>query len=580
MPRMKASEALVEALAAEGVEYVFGLPGGHSVSIFYDEMGKARQPEAILARHETAGAFAALGYAQLTGKPAVCQGTAGPGFSHMLVGIHEAMYSRIPLVVIAPNAPISEFGKGELQEFHQVENVVQPAKWWYRVDRPEKIPWVIQQAFKHATAPPCGPVFIDIPIDIGDMTAEMPEYTPAPKSTCVADDASIQQAADALVNAKNPVIICGRGIHQSGAHRQVQTLAETLAMPVLVTNHGKTSIPENHPLYGGGVGCNRTVISQTLLEQSDCWLWAGSQIEEFAVGKDWDPLPEGRTFINLNIDPTQFGRNWTPDICLFGDAALTLDRVIEACAEDAGDRNWRDSDAARQVAELRAQHRDNIERLVAETKGPVHFAQFLWELNNLMPEDASVVVGEGANRVWTATQLELKTPHTWVSASDFGCMGYAIGASIGAALARPGKNCFCLTGDGSFQMQMQEIVVAAQYELPITYVVFNNNALGWIKWGQKTGRDERYYATDFRANWNHAEAAQAAGLAGLFVDSPEKCGHAIESALQANESGRPALIEVAVPWDEQTPGFCAHHMGCSMDQGFEEAQKGCILPEE
>ncbi len=574
MARKKASEAVVEALAAEDVEYVFGLPGGHSVTIFYDELSKQDKVKAILARHETAGAFAALGYAQLTGKAGVCQGTAGPGFSHMLVGIHEAMYSRIPLVVIAPNAPIAQYGKGELQELPQIESVVGFAKWWYRVDRPEKIPWVMQQAFKHALAPPCGPVFVDIPIDIGDMEAEMDDYVPAPRSGCMADAESVAAAAEALVSAKSPVMICGRGVHQSGAYEEVRRLAELLAMPVLYTNHGKTSIPENHPLAGGGVGCNRTCVSEALLDEADCWFWVGSQIEEFAVGKGWPQLPPERTFINLNIDPTQFGRNWMPDICLLGDAKLTLTQLIEACAEDAGERDFASSEAANKIAQLKKQWRGQVDALVANSKGPVHFSQFLTELNRLMPDDAVVVVGEGANRVWTATELQLTTPGTWVSASDFGCMGYAVGASIGAAVARPGKNIFCITGDGSFQMQMQEIVVARQYELPITYVVFNNNALGWIKWSQKLGRDERYYCTEFTANWNHAEAAQAAGLAGLYVDSAEKCASAIESALQANADGRPALIEVLVPWDEQTPGFHAHHTGCSTAEAYDTLTGG------
>jgi len=557
----KASDALVEALAAERVEYVFGLPGGHSVCVLYDSLSQQQQVKAVLARHETAGAFAALGYAQLTRGPGVCQGTAGPGFSQMLTGIHEAAAAKLPLIVIGPNAPISGFGKGELQEFAQTEAVIGCAKWWYRVDRPEKVAWVVQQAFKHAMAPPCGPVVIDIPLDIGDMKADIPDYVRAPRSTCVADDASVEAAARALVNAQRPVMICGRGVHQSGAYEQVRQLAELLALPVCHTNHGKTSIREDHPLAAGGVGCNRTVISDALLAEADCCFWVGSQIEEFAAGKGWPALPESCTLINLNIDPTQFGRNWTPDTCLLGDARLTLARLIDACAEDAGDRDYHTSRAAGQIADLRMQWRAQVGELVARSKGPVHYAQFLTDLNRLMPPDAVVVLGEGANRVWTATELQLTVPGNWVSASDFGCMGFAVGAAIGVAFARPDTTVLCLTGDGSFQMQMQEIVVAAQYSLPITYVVFNNNALGWIKWGQKTQREGRLYCTDYTANWDHVAAAEAAGLEGFRVGNPAQSGPAILGALRANKEHRPALIEVAVPWDEQTPGFQAHHLG-------------------
>jgi acetolactate synthase I/II/III large subunit len=561
-----AAQAMVEALRAEEVEYVFGLPGGHSVAIFYDELARQRDVQAILARHETAGAFAALGYAQVTRKAGVCQGTAGPGFSHMLVGLHEAWYSKMPLVCIAPNAPIVDFGKGELQEFHQVEQVTNFVKWWYRVDRPEKIPWVMQQAFKHALAPPCGPVFVDIPLDIGAMTAEMPDYVRAPRSRSQADPQEVEKAAEALLTAKHPVLICGRGVHQSGAYAEVRELAELLAIPVLHTNHGKTSLPDNHPLSGGGTGANRTCGSQALLERSDCWLWIGSQIEEFAVGKSWPELPKGRTFINLNVDAQQFGRNWVPDICLLGDAALTLRQLLDACREDAGERDFATSEAAQTVAAGKAAHKASVDRIIAGSKGPVHHAQFLRELNRLMPQDTVAVIGEGANRVWTATELQVNTPGHWVSASDFGCMGYAVAAAIGASFGKPGCNVVALTGDGSFQMQMQEIVVAAQYELPITYVVFNNNCLGWIKWGQKVGRDERFYCVDYDVNWKHAEAAKCAGLAGFFVDEPGQCAPAIQGALAANAQGQPALIEVMVPWDEPTPGFLEQHGVCDMEE--------------
>jgi len=559
MARMTAARALVEALKAEGVKYVFGLPGGHSVRILYDELYHDSDIQAILARHETAGAFAALGYAQVTGEAGVCQGTAGPGFSHMLVGLHEAWYGKIPLVCIAPNSPIASYGKGALQEFHQIEQVTSVTKWWYRVDRPEKIPWVMRNAFNRALSPPCGPVFIDIPLDIGPMEAEMEPYVSVPRSRPAADPADVQKAAEMLVDAELPVLVCGRGVHQAGAYNEVRELAELLAMPVLTTNHGKSSIPEDHPLSAGGVGCNRTLVSETLLEQSDCWLWVGSQIEEFAVGKQWPELPPGRKFINLNVDPEQFGRNLVPDVALLGDAKLTLRQLIEACRDGAGERDFTSSPAAARIAALQAQYAEQIAGLVANAKGPVHPAQFLAELQRLMPSDAVVVLGEGANRVWTATQLKLTTPGTWVSSSDFGCMGYAIGASIGAALGRPGKQVLCLTGDGSFQMQMQEIVVAAQYHLPITYVVFNNNCLGWIKWGQQRMFDGRYYCVDYEVNWDHAAAAEAAGLKGLKVEVPDQCAAAIEAALEANADGQPALIEVMVPWDQPTPGFVTHH---------------------
>lgn len=557
--RRTGSQAIVDALLAEGVEYVFGLPGGHSVPVLYDEMAKRGAPRAFLTRHETAGAFAALGYAQVTRKAGVCQGTAGPGFGQLLPGLHEAWYSRIPLVAIAPNSPVPTYGMGALQEFPQIESVLPFAKWWYRVDHAAKAAWAVRRAFTIAQALPPGPVLLDIPLDIGAQPAPDEEYRAVASSRPAADPEAVEECVRLLLAAEMPVLVCGRGVHQAEAYDELRELAELLGSPVLWTNHGKTCLPDDHPLNAGGVGVNRTPCSEAILQESDCWVWIGSQIEEFAVGKNWPTLPASRRFININADATQFGRNWAPDLSLCADARLALGQIAETVRRAGGGFVGRAQALAARICRMKSDYREQVTALIASSTGPVHPAQFLRAVQESLESEDIVVLGEGATRVWTATELLLRTPGNWVSASDYGCMGYANGAALGAAVGRPGVPVWCFTGDGSFQMQMQELATAAQYRLPIAFVIFNNSCLGWIKWRQEARCKGQHFAVDFTTNWCLAQAAPAAGVEGVLVDAPEKCTEAVAAARRAFAEERPVLIEVLVPWCEQTPGFVRHH---------------------
>jgi len=558
MARKKADEALVEALKTEGVRYVFGLPGGHSVKILYNAIRDDPDIEAVLARHETAGAFTALGYAQMTAEPVVCHGTAGPGWAQTIPGVHEAFAAHIPLICLVAAAPTADYGKGALQEFPQYESMLTCTKWAYRVDRADKIPWVMRQAFKHALAPPPGPVFVEVPIDIPDEVVEMPEYAPAPRVKMQANPVDVDIAVRILLDAHRPVLIAGRGIHQARAWTELREFAELLHLPVLTTNSGKTAIPENHPLYAGGVGCNETLVSEAFMSTTDCMFWIGSQIEEFAA-RNWPPLRPEQRFIHADADPGQFGRNWVPDVALLGDAKLVLRQLIQAARDSAPRGSFRESAAAEEIAHLWHKYAQACAALPDMLEGAVHHIRVVEEVQRQMANNAVIVLGEGANRCWTASHLRIPAAGRWVSASDYGCMGFAVPAAIGAKLARPEARVIALTGDGSFQMQMQELPVAIQHRAPVTWIVMNNNCLGWIKWGQERYWSERFYATDFQPNWRFDKVAEACGCFGARAETPEELASALSSALQANEEGTPAVIDVRVPQLAQTPGFVVHH---------------------
>ncbi|MCD6350543.1 MAG: thiamine pyrophosphate-binding protein, partial [Armatimonadetes bacterium] len=263
--------------------------------------------------------------------------------------------------------------------------------------------------------------------------------------------------------------------------------------------------------------------------------------------------------ININLDAAQFGRNWVPDLAVCADAKVALGQLLEALRREGRDWSERREAVAAQIAALKAEYRREVDSLIQASAGPVHPALFLRAAQEALGPEDVVVLGEGATRVWTATELNLPTPGNWVSASDYGCMGYANAAAMGAAVGRPGAPVWCFTGDGSFQMQMQELATAAQYGLPIAYVVFNNSCLGWIKWGQAVRCEGRHCAVDFEYNWDFVQLAQSAGVEAVRVDGPEKIPEALALARRGFAESRPVLLEVLVPWNEQTPGFVKHH---------------------
>jgi acetolactate synthase-1/2/3 large subunit len=248
-----------------------------------------------------------------------------------------------------------------------------------------------------------------------------------------------------------------------------------------------------------------------------------------------------------------------PDVALLGDAGLVLEQLMEASRDVAPPGRFQESPVARRIARLWEQYARRMAALPDMVDGAVHPAKVVEQVQRQIGTNTLIVLGEGANRVWTASHLRIPAAARWVSASDYGCMGFAVPAAIGAKLARPDLQVIALTGDGSFQMQMHELPVAVQHDAPVTWIVMNNDCLGWIKWGQQRYGGERYYATDFAPNWRFDKVAEACGCFGARAQTPGEFAAALAKALSANADGTPAVVEVRVPPFEQTPGFIAHH---------------------
>ncbi|MEM2901729.1 MAG: thiamine pyrophosphate-binding protein [Candidatus Bathyarchaeia archaeon] len=557
MTVLRADRAVVQSLVKENVKYVFGLPGGHSCEILYDALHGEESVKPILTRHEESGSFEALGYAKATGSVGFCHGTAGPGWGQLLPGVHEAYAGRVPLIAFCASVPIKHYGMGALQEFPQAESMLPFCKWVYTIDKVEKVQWVMRRAFSVSRSHPPGPVFINFPIDLGGEEADFPEYRAIPSTLYEADVEAVKAAGDALLKAEAPIIVAGGGVHLSGAYRELQELAELLTIPVLTTNSGKASIPETHPLYAGGVGLNKTRASERVYEESDCALWIGSQLEEWATGQ-WAWRPEKAKLLYLDADPEQMSRNWIPDVALVGDAKLTLERLVEYCRSKLG-KAVKSSERLRRLSRFKAMYMQEVEELRKTESKPIHPGRLAVSVSDAMPEDSIAVLGEGANRIWTATYLQVRRAGHWISSSDYGCMGFSVPASLGVKLGRPNHVVFAITGDGSFQMQMHELPVAVQYNLPVAWFVANDGALGWIKWYQREFKDGRIISVDFNPQWDFVKVAEAAKCAGMRVENPSELDDVVKEAFKVVKSGTPVVVDVLTETFQHTYGSNRYH---------------------
>lgn len=553
MTLQKVNSKIVEILKKENVEYVFGLPGGHNCAILYDALYGETKIKPILSRHEGAASFIAFGYSYVTGKVGFLSVAPGPGWAQAVPGIHEARGAKIPMIVLAGDVSSQQYGKGTAQEIPVMQSMTPVCKWSYSVNKAETIPWVFRRAFSLSLNNPPGPVFINIPIDIGQEEREFEEYKRAKYVLSQADPRDIEKASEILLNSKKPIVIVGRGILASKAYEEIRIFIETLGCPILTTNSGKGAIDEYHPLYAGSVGINATDVSKKVYEESDCMFWIGSQIEQFAAG-DWDPIPEGKKFIHADADVFQIGRNWNPDVALVGDAKLILLQLINNLSGKGKNRyDWK-----KILKEAWDKYNSKMDSTFLDQMEVAHPYWIIKEINNQIDKDGIIVLGEGANRVWTATYSRVRTPGNWVSASDYGCMGLSVAAAIGVKLGKPGSQVICITGDGSFQMQMQELAVAVEYKLPITWVVLNNNSLGWIKWIQKEFHGGRYISVDYKKNWKFDKVAEAIGSYGFKAETNKQFSEALNQALKVNEEGYCAVIDVYIPDLDFTPGFLEH----------------------
>jgi acetolactate synthase-1/2/3 large subunit len=549
-------EMVVAALKAEGVKYVFGLPGNpaHLYDALYDET----DIEAVLVRHEAAGGFMALAYALITREPAVCFASPGPGVANLVPAMLEALAACAPVIAPCTGIDGHHYGKGAFQETDHV-GIIKPAtKWAITVPYTAKIPWVMRRAFSLATNGQPGPVFLEIPPEVGLGRAEMRPYVPAERYIRLAGDpARVAAAAALLVEAQRPIIVVGGGARSSGAHAELRELAELLGMPVMTTPSGRGCIPEDHPLSFGQVGLYRTRLGAQTFDDADLLITIGSRNEEFQT-KAWQFFPPGARFIQVDISPFEIGRNWLPDVAVVGDAKLVLADLLKALRGKVK-AEWQ----VRSETYGRAQsaYKAEVDNECLSDDTALKTKRVLYELNQVFGRNTILVHENGSQDLWSyySPYYQVLELDGVVAPGEQTCMGMGVAGAIGARLARPNKYVVCVTGDGAFQMANQDLPTAVQYNAPVTWVILNNFGLGWPKYRQRQ-MGERYIAVDFDSQPDFVHMAQAYSCYGERVERPEEVRAALERARRANQDGTPAVLDCIVdPWD-LAEGFRIYHV--------------------
>lgn len=550
---------LVELLKREGVDAVFGIPGGPITPVF-DALYHDRSVRLVATRHEAGAAFMAAGYARLTGRLGVCLLTTGPGATNALTGVAAAKADSLPVLALSAQVATVAYGKGSLQDStydrgDTVEMFRPFTKLSAQLPDPRSLGMMFRQAARTAMAGRRGPVHLSLPTDLlkrpaPDDFQRPDQYRPPSRPF---DRQAVKEAAAALRAARRPAVLAGHGVNLAGAQPELRELAELLSLPVATTPKGKGAFPEDHPLSLRVFGLASSPWSEEwLLERgTDLLLVVGSSLHEIST-QGWERrLRPGGPLVQLDIDPAVVGRNYPVDIALVGDAKATLRELIfqlrRLDASGEFPRPGPGGGLARLKAMLPRVHRPEAE---ASEASPLKPQRAMAELDAALPDDAVLFVDSGNNTLWALHHLTARGRrvfvHNW---GEFGAMGFAAAGAVGGKLAAPGRPVVALVGDGSFGMNGMEVSTAATYGVPVVWVVLNDARYNAVHHGQTLQYAGRTFGTEF-ARMDLALVARGLGADGVSVERPGELGPALARALAA---GRPAVLDVRVDPDEVPP---------------------------
>ena len=533
--KLKGSEIICESLLREGVEVLFGHPGG-AILPFYDALWAYPQLRHILVRHEQSAAHAADGYARMTGKPGVCVATSGPGATNLITGIMGAKADSIPVVAITGQVARAAIGTEAFQECDICSIASVCTKRTYLVLSAADLPRTIHEAFQVAQEGRPGPVLIDVPRDVQLELAEFEYPDPVvPPEVVLPDDTleNVRKAADLMNKAERPVIIAGHGIVTSRAFDELLALANASGIPVINTLLGLSGFPRHHPQSMGMLGMHGMYWCNMIVDQADVVIGLGMRFDDRVTGRVSGFAPHAR-IIHLDIEPSQVGRIVPVEVPLVGDARPILQALVPLV------RNVDRAEWMSTVNELREQH-PSLDIPQSDALMP---QQVLAALNDVIQQDddAVVVTGVGQHQMWAAQYLFLNQPNSFVTSGGLGAMGFEIPAALGAQTGRPNSTVWSVAGDGGFQMTLQELITAVEEKLPIKIALFNNGYLGMVRQWQEMFFDGHIKDVPMPGP-DYVKLAGAYGIPALRVDTQEDVAAALAAA-QAYDG--PFLIEFVV----------------------------------
>ncbi|MBT5434575.1 MAG: thiamine pyrophosphate-binding protein, partial [Rhodospirillaceae bacterium] len=463
---------IAEALAAEGVSRIFGMPGNplHLVA----DIAEATDIPIVLTRHEHSGVACAYAAARITGQPQVAFGNPGPGITNMTTGMLEAHSASLPVICLSNGVPMGQDGQGAFQELDSVALMRPVTKWATRIVDPATTSWVMARAFQVAMSGRPGPVFIDVPSDIGLALAQIPPYVPAEQPRrSRPDPTDVEQAAALLSTARQPILWCGSGAYSSGAGAAVMALAERTGAAIMTTPGGRSVVAEDHPLCLGQTGLYFTKAGKDYFDGADLMVSIGSRLEDFSTG-GWRYWPEGARLVQIDIDPHAIALNQRPAAAMVGDASLALDDLIAAVSVDA-------AEASRRCDAISAAQTDYVAWVEAdafEHHTPIRARHAVAAINRVFGKDTIMVHENGGADLWSYywPYYRVLDAGDDIPMGEQTAMGMGIIGTVGAKLARPEKQVVCVSGDGAAQMAMMEFATAAEQKCGVTWLVLNNQA--------------------------------------------------------------------------------------------------------
>ncbi|OGD56815.1 hypothetical protein A3K78_10135 [Candidatus Bathyarchaeota archaeon RBG_13_52_12] len=541
-------DIIVNGLEVEGVSHVFGLPG-HPAAL-YDSLYDS-DIEPVLVRHEASGSFMAYVYGKMKRSPGICFASPGPGVSNLVPGVLEAWSGCVPMLALGGSAALEHEGEGAFQETPQMELFKGITKWGFRVPRAERASWALRRALTLAVNGKPGPVYLEVPFDVGQEKTKETQYHPSIRFVRSRPEPdALKRAAELLLVAERPIIVAGGGALYSGCSAELAKLAELFGVPVLTTPSGRGVIPEDHPLSLGQVGLYRTKLGREAYQSADLIVSLGSRNEEFQTAA-WRYYPEGAALIQVDIDPSELGRNFRPTVPIVADAKLFLQDLLAYARGRVKRTPLSRMPRVKGIIDAAAAYMAEVYAESGDASKPIKTKRVVYEACRVFGPKTVLVNENGSQDLWSYywPYWAVGALDGCVAPGEQTCMGLAVAGCIGAKLATPERPVVCTTGDGAFQMFMKEMPTAVQYKTPVTWIVLNNYSLGWIKLHERANRG-RYIAVDFEAQPDFVKIAQASGCYGTQVTDPEDVKKTLRRAKRENERGIPAMVEFVVdPWD-------------------------------
>ena len=535
------AEIVCESLLREGVDVIFGLPGG-AVLPLYGALSGYPQLRHILVRHEQAAAMAADGYARATGKVGVCTATSGPGATNLVTGIAGAMMDSIPMVAITGQVPRPAIGRDAFQETDITGITLPITKHNMLVMEVGEIAAAVKEAFYIARSGRPGPVLLDIPKDVlaGERrpfvwpeTTELQGYFPPGE----ADEIQLSQAVELINQAERPVILAGHGVLISHAYAELRELAEKAQIPVITTLLGISSFPTDHFLHSGMPGMHGMAYASLAIDKADLLISLGMRFDDRVTGRLSDFAPNAKV-VHVDVDPSEFHKNVKATVPVLGELKQVLRQMLPV-VERKTHVEW-----LQYIDTLRAEHPSLYIRQTDEL-----LPQFVMkQLSDITEGSAIIVTGVGQHQMWAAQHYAYKEPNSLLTSGGLGAMGFEVPAALGAKVGRPDKTVWSIAGDGGFQMTMCDLATAVENNIEVKFAILNNGTLGMVHQWQEFFYDKDFFATVYSGNPDFVKLAEAFGITGIRVTDKSQVDAAIR---QAMETPGPVVVDFIVKQDEQ-----------------------------